>query len=134
MQPVLRVFIADDSALVRERVRAHLAEMENVKLAGQSASAPEAIAAIRQLRPDVAILDVRMPGGNGLRVLEAIKQDAAPPLIIVLTAFAYPQHRVKYLAAGADYFFDKAAEFEQVFVVLKAVQETRSGQEAESEA
>lgn len=122
MMPILRVFIADDSALVRERVQARLTEMDSVRLVGQSGNAPEAIAAIRRLRPDVTILDIRMPGGNGLQVLEAVKREQIPSLTIVLTAFAYPQHRAKYLAAGADYFFDKSVEFDQVFQVLRALQ------------
>lgn len=105
--------------LVRERLQARLAELEGVELVGQSGNAPEAIEAIRQLRPDVAILDIRMPGGNGLRVLEAVKQGDAPPVVIMLTAFAYPQYRARCLAAKADYFYDKATEFDQVFIMLE---------------
>jgi DNA-binding NarL/FixJ family response regulator len=115
----LRVFIADDSVLVRERLQARLAELEGVELVGQSGNAPEAIEAMRQLRPDVAILDIRMPGGNGLRVLEAAKAGDAPPVVIMLTAFAYPQYRSRCLAAKADYFFDKATEFDHVVQVLE---------------
>jgi DNA-binding NarL/FixJ family response regulator len=126
MMPIVRVFIADDSVLVRERVQTRLAEMDSVRLVGQSGNAPEAITAIQRLQPDAVVLDIRMPGGNGLVVLEAVKKGGASPLIIVLTAFAYPQHRAKYLAAGADYFFDKSAEFDQVFQVLRALQERYS--------
>lgn len=50
-------------------------------------------------------LDIRMPGGNGIRALEAVKPGDAPPVVIMLTAFAYPQYRAKCLAVGADYFF-----------------------------
>jgi DNA-binding NarL/FixJ family response regulator len=135
MKPILRVFIADDSALVRERLQARLAEIAGVELVGQSGNAGEAITAIQQLRPDVVILDIRLPGGNGIRALQAVKQGEAPPVVIILTAFAYPQHRARYLAAGADYFFDKAAEFDQVFTVLKTFLPSEEGnQEGEKEA
>ena len=119
MKSTLRVFIADDSVLVRERLQAQLAEMDGAELVGQSGNALEAIEAIRQLRPDVAILDIRMSGGNGIQVLEAVKQGDAPPVVIMLTAFAYPQYRTKCLAAGADHFFDKTTEFDDLLKVLE---------------
>ena len=126
IKSILRVFIADDSVLVRERLQARLAELEGVELVGQSGNAPEAIEAMRQLRPDVAILDIRMPGGNGLRVLEAVKAGQAPSVVIMLTAFAYPQYRSRCLAAKADYFFDKATEFDQVFIMLEQLLRARA--------
>jgi DNA-binding NarL/FixJ family response regulator len=119
MKSTLRVFIADDSVLVRERLQAQLAEMGGVELVGQSGNVLESIEAIRRLRPDAAILDIRMPGGSGIQVLEALKQDKTAPLVIMLTAFAYPQYRNRCQAAGADYFFDKATEFDGVFRVLE---------------
>ena len=54
-----------------------------------------------------------MPGGNGIQALTAVKQGAAPPVVIMLTAFAYPQYQIRCLAAGADYFFDKTTEFDE---------------------
>lgn len=126
MKSTLRVFIADDSVLVRERLQARLAEMDGVELVGQSGNAPEAIEAIRRLRPDVAILDIRMPGGNGIDVLKAVKQSDALLVVIMLTAFAYPQYRTKCLAAGADYFFDKAIEFDDALRVLEQLLRARA--------
>jgi DNA-binding NarL/FixJ family response regulator len=126
MKATLRVFIADDSVLVRERLQAQLAEMDGIELVGQSSNALEAIEAIRQLRPDVVILDIRMPGGNGIQVLEAVKQGDAPPVVSMLTAFAYPQYRTKCQAAGADYFFDKTTEFDDVLKVLEQLLRARA--------
>jgi DNA-binding response OmpR family regulator len=65
------------------------------------------------------ILDIRMPGGNGIQVLEAIKTSTAAPVVIMLTAFPYPQYRKKCLEVGADYFLDKTTEFERVVEVLE---------------
>lgn len=116
---MLKVFIADDSALVRERVAEMISEIEGVEVVGQAGDAREALEGIQRLRPDAVILDIRMPGNNGIQVLEAIKKSPAAPMVIMLTAFPYPQYRQKCLEAGADYFFDKATEFEQVAEVLK---------------
>jgi len=121
MQATLRVYIADDSTLLRERLTARLAEMEGTELVGQSGHAAQAIEEIQRLQPDVAILDIRMPGGGGIQALAAIKKGAAPPVVIMLTAFAYPQYRIKCQAAGADYFFDKTTEYDAVFAVLEGL-------------
>jgi len=115
----LKVFIADDSALVRERLAELISEIEGMEVVGQAGDAPEALEAIQHLRPDVVILDIRMPGHNGIHVLEAIKKSPAAPVVIMLTAFPYPQYRKKCLEVGAEYFFDKATEFEHVAQVVK---------------
>jgi YesN/AraC family two-component response regulator len=127
---ILKVFIADDSALVRERLAALISELEGVEVVGQAEDAPEALEGIQRLRPDAVILDIRMPGNNGIQVLEAIKKSTAAPVVIMLTAFPYPQYRKKCLEAGADYFFDKATEFDQVAEVLKKIQSSTTGESA----
>jgi DNA-binding NarL/FixJ family response regulator len=119
----MKVFIADDSALMRQRLVSLLSEVEGVELVGQAGDAHEALEAIRRLKPDVAILDIRMPGGNGITVLEAVRAGEATPVVIMLTAFPYPQYRKKCLEAGADHFFDKATEFDSV---LKALEQLRA--------
>lgn len=116
---MLKVVIADDSALVRERLAALVSDIEGVEMVGQASNASDAIDISQRLKPDVVILDIRMPGGNGIQVLEAIKASEAGPVVIMLTAFPYPQYRDKCLKAGADYFFDKASEFDRVAQVIE---------------
>jgi DNA-binding NarL/FixJ family response regulator len=116
---VLKVLIADDSALVRERLAAMVSDLEGVEIVGQATNAPEAMEIIERLNPDVVILDIRMPGGNGIQVLETIKASGTGSVVIMLTAFPYPQYRQKCLEAGADYFFDKATEFDRVIPVIE---------------
>ena len=116
---MLRVFIADDSPLVRERLAELISVVGDVELVGQAENARGTIQAIQRLRPDVAILDIRIAGGDGLRVLETIKTSESPPVVIVLAAFPYPQHRQKCLEAGAEYFLDKATEFDVIATVLE---------------
>jgi two-component system response regulator DevR len=120
---MLKVFITDDSILVRERLVGLISELEAVELVGQAESASEAIEIIPRLRPDVVILDIRLPGGSGIEVLKALKQNVPAPIVIMLTAFPYRQFYEKCQEAGAEYFFDKASEFHCIVEVLKQLQD-----------
>ena len=113
-----KVFIVDDSPVVRERLIGLLAELACVDIVGQADIAFEAISAIRRVKPDVVVLDISMPGGSGMHVLETVKKEKPSPLVIMLTNFAHDQYRQKCFQLGADYFFDKSSEFEKVLSVL----------------
>jgi DNA-binding NarL/FixJ family response regulator len=115
----MRIFIVDDSAVVRQRLVWMLSELKEIKVVGQAESAPEATATIRELQPDVVILDIQMPGGSGIDVLQEIKKRKSPSLVIVLTNYPYPQYRKKCMDAGADFFFDKSTQFDEVTKVLR---------------
>jgi DNA-binding NarL/FixJ family response regulator len=116
----LTILIADDSALIRERLAAMLSEIDGVQLVGQATTAQEAIDLVTRFQPDVVILDIRMPGGNGIEALQAIKK-ITPSKVIMLTAYPYPQYRAKCLRLGADYFLDKNDEFDQIARVLEEI-------------
>lgn len=115
----MKVFIVDDSAIVVERLRNFLAEIEGVEFVGQAQNAGNAIKAIMKLKPDVVILDIRLAGGNGMNVLEKIKKEQPLPVIIMLTNYPYPQYRSKCKELGADYFFDKVTEIEKIAEVFE---------------
>jgi len=110
----IKVFIADDSPLVREHLVTMLDELAGVEIVGQAENVAEAISGIRNLQPDIVILDVRMPEGSGIDVLQNIKQDEVAPMVIILTNYPYPAYRQKCLQAGADFFLDKSTEFDQL--------------------
>jgi DNA-binding NarL/FixJ family response regulator len=110
----IKVLITDDSHVVRERLVTMLDELAGIEIVGQAENAAEAVSAIRKLQPDAVILDIRMPDGSGIDVLRNIKQDEAPPLVIILTNYPYPGYRQKCLQAGADFFLDKSTEFDQI--------------------
>jgi DNA-binding NarL/FixJ family response regulator len=116
----LTILIADDSALIRERLAAMLSEIDGVQLVGQATTAQEAIDLVTRCQPDVVILDIRMPGGNGIEALRAIKQITSSK-VIMLTAYPYPQYRAKCMQLGADYFLDKNDEFDQIARVLEEI-------------
>ena len=117
----MKVFIADDSEVVCERLTIMLSELPGIEITGQAKDVGESIESIRRLHPDVVILDIRMPGGSGIDVLEDIKKTNDAPVVIVLTNYPYPQYRKKCMALGAEYFFDKATEFEKVMEVLETL-------------
>jgi DNA-binding NarL/FixJ family response regulator len=110
----INVFIADDSLIVREHLVTMLDELAGIEIVGQAETVAGAIGAIQKLQPDVVILDIRMPGGSGIDVLEHVKQNEAGPIVIILTNYPYPGYRQKCLDAGADFFLDKSTEFDQI--------------------
>jgi DNA-binding NarL/FixJ family response regulator len=118
-QKALKVFIVDDSPIVRTRLTMILAEIPGVELVGQSQIASEAIEGIQRLTPEVVVLDIRLAAGSGIDVLETIKKDTKPPIVIILTSYPYPQYRKRCAEAGADYFLDKATEFDRVPEILR---------------
>jgi len=115
----MRVFIADDSALVRERLISMLSELKEIEIVGQAQDPIEATNSILKLKPDLVILDIRMPGGSGIDVLKRIKKNKSAPVVIILTNYLYPQYRKKCKEIGAEFFFDKSSEFEKVTEVLR---------------
>ena len=119
----MKVFIADDSQVLRERLDEMLSELPGIEIMGYAQDVPEAITSIKKLNPDVVILDIRMPGGSGVDVLQDIKKKKNTPIVIVLTNYPYPQYRKKCMDLGADFFFDKSAEFEKVTKVFKQLTE-----------
>lgn len=98
----VRALIVDDEAPARRRLRAHLAAIPEVEVAGEAGSGPEAVAAISQQRPDLVFLDIQMPGMTGFEVIAEVGVDAMPAVIFV-TAYdefaleAFEVHAVDYL-------------------------------------
>jgi len=115
----MRLLIADDSDILRARMAEVFSEIRGIEIVGQIGSSQEVIDAVNNLKPDVIILDIRMPGGNGIAVLEAIKKRKNSSVVIMFTNFPYLQYRKKSMELGADYFFYKAIEFEKLIDLVK---------------
>ena len=97
-----------------------MSTIEGLEFTGQATNANDAVEAIERLKPDVMILDIRLNGGeNGMNVLERIKKEDTPPVVIMLTNYPYPQYRNKCRELGAEYFFDKVTEIESFVKVLR---------------
>lgn len=122
----MKVLIVDDSPIIRERLAELLTEIEGIEIVAQAKDADQAADLVKALQPDVAIVDVRMPKRSGMDLIEDVKNARRPPKIIMLTNFPTPENRAKCLSQGADYFFDKASDLEEVLTVLKdLMQESR---------
>ena len=114
----LKVFIADDSTEIRNRLKEMLKENTSIHLVGEAGDAEHANIALGNLKPDVVILDIHMPKGEGMRVLKDIKTNDPGRIVIIFTAFPSPPYRQAYLNAGADYFFDKTKDVQEMGDVL----------------
>jgi DNA-binding NarL/FixJ family response regulator len=117
----MRVFVVDDSALLREQVVGMLSALGGIDMVGQAQYPLEAFHAICVLRPDVVILDIHLIGGSGIDVLERIKQLEPSPIVIILTNSPGPPYRRKCMMAGADFFLDKSSEFASVKAIIQTL-------------
>jgi DNA-binding NarL/FixJ family response regulator len=115
----MKVFLVDDSLVIRQRLRRMVAEVNEVTVIGEAADAQEAISAIIEQKPDVVILDIHLLNGSGIDVLQKLKMATPDTAVIVLTNYPYPQYRQRCTEAGADFFFVKSTEFDQVVPALK---------------
>jgi DNA-binding NarL/FixJ family response regulator len=95
------VLIADDHLLLRDGVCVLIANCGDIDVAGEAETGSEAIAAHRQLRPDVTLLDLQLPDMDGVEFITAIKRDAPQARIIVLTTYSGDARALKALKAGA---------------------------------
>ena len=99
----ISIIIVDDEALARERLKRLLQEQENFEILGEAENGEQAIDRISKLRPDIAILDIRMPGIDGLQVAEYIASMTPAPAIVFCTAYdeyaieAFKYHAIAYL-------------------------------------
>ena len=114
----LKVYVVDDSALLRQRLVGLLSELDRVEVIGEAEDRDQAITEVTKLRPHVVILDIQLRQGNGIEVLTQIKQVQPSPTVIMLTNYPYQQFREKCMAAGADYFLYKATELAGVTSVF----------------
>jgi DNA-binding NarL/FixJ family response regulator len=103
----MKIIIADDSSLLRDRLKALMRKLDSVFVVTEAENGTEALQLIRETDPDIAILDIRMPEMNGIEVLKKIREVGSRLKIIILTNYPYKQYRERCLAEGADYFFDK---------------------------
>lgn len=114
------VLVVDDSGPVRARLMAMIAEVAGVEVR-QARDAIEAAAALAAAPIDVIILDLHLPDGSGLLVLDRAKAKNPAVVVVVLTNDASEQHRRECLLHGADYFFDKSHHFAHAVDIVRAL-------------
>lgn len=120
---MLKLFIVDNSELIVDRLVKVLSEIDGIKIIGVANSAKIASEYIFKSNPDVVILDIHMPDGNGIDILKKIKQEIKRIKVIMLTNYPENDYRKICNGIGADYFFDKSIEFENVVEVCRKLSE-----------
>jgi len=115
----MKVLIVDDSKIVCKGLQQMLTGVPGIDIVGQAYNGKDAITSISELKPDVVILDIRLPDLSGIEVLKDIRAKKLSTLVIMLTNYPYPQYRKKCEELGADYFFDKVTEIDKIYDTLK---------------
>ncbi|MER6996067.1 response regulator transcription factor [Streptomyces sp. NPDC000410] len=116
-----RVVIVDDQALVRTGFRMILAA-DGIEVVAEASDGDEAIAAVRRTRPDVVLMDIRMPGTDGLEATRRILQDdGTPPRVIILTTYDLDRYVYAALSAGASGFLLKDVTPEQLAASVRLI-------------
>jgi DNA-binding NarL/FixJ family response regulator len=123
MNAHIRVVVVDDEALIRGGLRLLIGREADLELVGEAGDGAGALELIRRLRPDVALLDIRMPGVDGLAALRAISADPAlaGTRVVVVTTFETDANVFAALQAGAAGFVLKDAEPEELIRAIRVV-------------
>jgi DNA-binding NarL/FixJ family response regulator len=119
----IRVLIADDEKLMRSGLRAILAAEPDIEVAGEAGDGLEAIASAERLRPDVVLMDVRMPNLDGLAATERLLARAEGVRVVMLTTFDLDEYVYEALRAGASGFVLKDAPADQLLTAIRVVAE-----------
>jgi two-component system nitrate/nitrite response regulator NarL len=120
-RPRVTVLVADDHPLFREGIARAVRERPDLELVAEAGDGRSALASIRELSPAVAVVDVRLPELDGVKIAGAVTRDGLPTRVFVLSAFTEPQLVYEAMAAGAAGYFSKDADREAVLDAVAAV-------------
>jgi DNA-binding NarL/FixJ family response regulator len=118
---VIKVLVADDQALVRGGFRLILDAQPDIEVVGEAADGVEALERARALRPDVVLMDIRMPALDGLEATRRLLADLEPPRVLMLTTFDLDEYVYDALRAGASGFLLKDVRPEQLADAVRVV-------------
>jgi DNA-binding NarL/FixJ family response regulator len=118
---VIRVLVADDQTLVRAGFRAILEVQDDLEVVGEAEDGDEAVALARELRPDVVLMDIRMPNVDGIEATRRLIRDGDAPRILMLTTFDLDEYVYEAMKAGASGFLLKDAPRDQLVGAVRTV-------------
>jgi len=117
----MKILIADDSLIVRKSLKRLLISLNNPIEIYESINVKHTIDIFQELNPDLIILDIMMPDGNGMDALKVIKQRNRDQKVLIYTNFPNPLNRKKCMDLGADYFVDKTSEYGLILDIIKEI-------------
>ena len=120
---MIRVMLVDDQNLVRKGVRSLLELSEDIEIVAEAADGAEAMRLLPEIRPDVMLLDMRMPGMSGIDLLQTLQQQDAVPPTIILTTFDDDELVLAGIKAGARGYLLKDVSLEDLVGAVKTVAE-----------
>ena len=119
-EAAIRVLIADDHPVVRQGLRTYLELQPDIEVAGEAGGGIEAAAQAERLAPDVVLLDMVMPGGDGLEALRRIRAGAGSPRVVMLTSFPADERVVEAMRAGAAGYLLKDAQPSELLAAIRS--------------
>lgn len=117
----VRILLADDQPLVRSGLRVLIADHPDLDVVGEAATGSEAVRLVGELGPDVVVLDIRMPGMDGIEATRRITAGAAATRVLVLTTFDEDDHVYGALRAGASGFVVKDMALDDILAAIRVV-------------
>ncbi len=122
---MIRVFIADDHAVVRKGLRGILEETADMAVAGEAANGQELLDLAYKVPGDVALLDIAMPGRDGLETLKLLKKEKPGLPVLVLSMYPEEQYAVRALKNGASGYLTKESAADELILAIRRVSEGR---------
>jgi DNA-binding NarL/FixJ family response regulator len=120
---VVRVVVVDDEPMVCAHLRTILGSADDIEVVGQAHDGAAGVEEVRRTRPDVVLMDLRMPGVDGITAIEHIGRLDSPPVVVVLTTFDADQYVLRALRAGASGFLVKSTPPEDLIGLVRVAAE-----------
>jgi two-component system response regulator NreC len=120
---IIKVLVADDHPVVRKGVQICLAKQDNMRVVGEAVDGDEALRKARELSPDVVLMDISMPGMNGLAVTEVLRKEAPDMKVLILSVHSNKDYIFRVIQAGAHGYVSKEAPPEELLRAISTVYE-----------
>jgi DNA-binding NarL/FixJ family response regulator len=117
----IRVLLADDQPLIRNGLRVLIADHDDLLVVGEAGTGAEAVELAHETRPDVVVMDIRMPGMDGIEATRRLTTGTEPPHVLILTTFDEDEHVYGALRAGAGGFLVKDMALEDILAAIRVV-------------
>jgi DNA-binding NarL/FixJ family response regulator len=115
----IRLLIVDDNVIFRQKLAEFLQEYGDIDVIGEAANGEEGLSKAKELKPDMVLLDVRLPDMNGLSAISSLKVQPAAPKVIVLTVFDCIEYRQSAEIAGAEGYVVKASITDELLPAIR---------------